>query len=45
VQKRIEDRLSLPFGYAIKVLSMFRDYRQQSRQPYSSTQARDNPPT
>jgi soluble lytic murein transglycosylase-like protein len=45
VQKRIEDRTSLPFGYAIKVLSMFRDYRQQSRQPYSSTQARDNTPT
>ena len=40
VQKKIADGMALPFGYATKVLSMFRNYREQSRQTQSSNQAR-----
>jgi hypothetical protein len=36
VQERIEDQTALPFGYASRVLSLFRDYREQSRKAQDS---------
>jgi soluble lytic murein transglycosylase-like protein len=37
VQRRLKDKMALPFGYASKVLSMLRDYREQSRIRSSSS--------
>jgi len=37
VQRRLKDKMALSFGYASKVLSMFRDYREQSRIQSSSS--------
>jgi soluble lytic murein transglycosylase len=37
VQRRLKDKMALPFGYASKVLSMLRDYREQSRTRSSSS--------
>jgi soluble lytic murein transglycosylase len=37
VQRRLKARMALPLGYASKVLSMFRDYREQSRIRSSSS--------